>query len=147
MNSGSHSSAGCERANVVYSGRKITASLGNVTVRGGKRWKGQGGSTTAKSLSMYNITENIYYSQLSSVAILLQLERNCFTSYSTRKWLSSVFLCAIALRSSPSSHVSTCNGQRSSQLFCVHYTSSGCERAYHTCIKNHTTRLRSSVCE
>jgi hypothetical protein len=34
-----------------YSGRKITVSLGNVTVRGEKRWKGQGGSTTAKSLS------------------------------------------------------------------------------------------------
>jgi hypothetical protein len=28
----------------------------------------------AKSLSMYSITENIYYSQLSSVAILLQPE-------------------------------------------------------------------------
>jgi hypothetical protein len=28
-----------------YSGRKITESLGNVTVRGGKRWKEQGGST------------------------------------------------------------------------------------------------------
>jgi len=35
----------------LYSGRKITASLGNVTVRGEKRWKGQGGSTMAKSLS------------------------------------------------------------------------------------------------
>jgi hypothetical protein len=34
-----------------YSGRKITASLGKITVRGEKRWKGQGGSTTAKSLS------------------------------------------------------------------------------------------------
>jgi hypothetical protein len=35
----------------------------------------------ANSLSMYSITENIYYSQLSSVAILLQPEPNCFTSY------------------------------------------------------------------
>jgi hypothetical protein len=26
-----------------YSGRKITESMGNVTVRGEKRWKGQGG--------------------------------------------------------------------------------------------------------
>jgi hypothetical protein len=34
-----------------YSGRKITPSFGNVTVRGEKIWKGQGGSTTAKSLS------------------------------------------------------------------------------------------------
>jgi hypothetical protein len=34
----------------------------------------QGGSAMANSLSMYSITENIYYSQLSSVAILLQPE-------------------------------------------------------------------------
>jgi hypothetical protein len=71
-------------------------------------------------LSMYSITENIYYSQLS-VAILLHPEPNCFTSYSTRKGLGSLSLCAIALRSSPPSHVSTCNGQLISQLFCVHY--------------------------
>jgi hypothetical protein len=32
-----------------------------------------------------SITENIYYSQMSSVAILLQPEPNCFTSYNTRK--------------------------------------------------------------
>jgi hypothetical protein len=71
---------------------------------------------------MYSITENIYCSQLSSVAILLQPEPNCFTSYNTRKGLGSLSSCAITLRSSPPSHVSTCNGQRSSQLFCVHYT-------------------------
>jgi hypothetical protein len=106
----------------MYSGRKITASFGNVTVRGEKRWKGQGGSKMANSLSMYCITENIYYSQLSSVAILLQPEPNCFTSYNTRKRLGYLSLCAIVLRSSPPSHVSTCNGQRSSQLFCVNYT-------------------------
>jgi hypothetical protein len=70
---------------------------------------------------MYSITENIYYSQLSSVVILLQPEPNCFTSYNTRKGLCSVSLCAIVLRSPPPSHVSTSNGQRSSQLFCVHY--------------------------
>jgi hypothetical protein len=34
-----------------YSGRKITASLENVTVRGEKRWKEQGGSAIANSLS------------------------------------------------------------------------------------------------
>jgi hypothetical protein len=34
-----------------HSGRKITASFGNVTVSGGKRYKGQGGSKVAKSLS------------------------------------------------------------------------------------------------
>jgi hypothetical protein len=105
-----------------YSGRKITDSLVNVTVRGGKRWKGQGGSAMANSLSMYSITENIYYPQLSSVAILLQPEPNCFTSYNTRKGFSFLSPCAIALQSSPPSHVSTCNGQRSSQLFRVHYT-------------------------
>jgi hypothetical protein len=34
----------------------------------------------------------------------------------------SLSLCAIGLPSSPSSHMSTSNVQRSSQLFCVHYT-------------------------
>jgi hypothetical protein len=47
------------------------------------------GSAMTNSLSMYSITENIYYSQLSSVAILLQPE-HVFTSYSTRK---DVVLC------------------------------------------------------
>jgi hypothetical protein len=37
-------------------------------------WKEQEGSATVNSLSMYSITENICYSQLSSVAILLQPE-------------------------------------------------------------------------
>jgi hypothetical protein len=67
------------------------------------------------------INENIYYSQLSSVAILLQPEPKCFKSYNTRKGLGPLYLCAIVLRSSPPSHVSACNGQRSLQLFCVHY--------------------------
>jgi hypothetical protein len=39
-----------------------------------KDGKGKGVSTTAKCLSMYSISENIYYSQLSSVALLLQPE-------------------------------------------------------------------------
>jgi hypothetical protein len=34
-----------------YSGRKLTASLGNVTVRGEKRWKEQEGSAIVNSLS------------------------------------------------------------------------------------------------
>jgi hypothetical protein len=76
----------------------------------------------ANSPSMYSITENIYCSQLSSVAILLQPEPNCFTSYNTRKGLCSFSLCAIVLRSPPPLDVSTSNGQRSSHLFCVHYT-------------------------
>jgi hypothetical protein len=71
-------------------------------------------------LSMCSITENIYYSQLSSVAILLQPGRNCFTSRNTRIRLGSLSLCAIALRSFRPSHVSACNCQRSSLLFCVH---------------------------
>jgi hypothetical protein len=50
-------------------------------------------------LSVYSIAENIYYSQLSSVAILLQPEPNCCTSYSTRKGLGSLSLSAIVLRS------------------------------------------------
>jgi hypothetical protein len=77
---------------MLYTGRKIAESLG---------------------------TENIYYSQLSSVTILLQPERNYFASYDTRKGLCSLSLCAIVLRSPLASDVSTCNGQRSSQLFCV----------------------------
>jgi hypothetical protein len=72
------------------------------------------------TLICHSITENIYYSQLSSVAILLQPEPNCFTSYSTRKWLFSLPLC-YRLSVSPASHVSTSNGQWSSQLFCVHH--------------------------
>jgi hypothetical protein len=68
---------------LVYSGLKITASFGNITVRGEKIWKGQGESAIVNSLSMYSITENIYCSQLSSVAILLQ-PKPVFTSYSTR---------------------------------------------------------------
>jgi hypothetical protein len=64
--------------------------LGKRHIKRGKRWKGQGGSAMANSLSMRSITENIYCSQLSSVAILLQAERNCFTSYSTRKGLGSL---------------------------------------------------------
>jgi hypothetical protein len=35
----------------VYSGSKITDCLGNVTVRGEKRWKEQGGSAIVNSLS------------------------------------------------------------------------------------------------
>jgi hypothetical protein len=73
-------------------------------------------------LSMHSITENIYYTQLSSVAILLQPEPKCFTSYNTRNWLCSLPLCAIVFRSPPASHVSTSNGQWSSQLFCVYYS-------------------------
>jgi hypothetical protein len=107
-------------AYVLYSVRKITESLGHVIVRGEKRWKEQGGERCPTvCLSMYSITENIYYSQLSSVAILLQREPNCFTSYNTRKELC--YLSVIVLRSPPASHVSTSNSQRSSQLFCVHY--------------------------
>jgi hypothetical protein len=34
-----------------YSGRKITESLGNVTVRGAESWKEQGGRAMANSLS------------------------------------------------------------------------------------------------
>jgi hypothetical protein len=71
---------------------------------------------------MYSITENIYYSQLSSVAILLQPEPACFTSYNSWKWLCFLSFCAIVFRSPPASHVSSSNGQWSSQLLCVYYT-------------------------
>jgi hypothetical protein len=55
-----------------------------------KDGKGKGGARwSTVCLSMYSITENIYCSQLSSVAILLQPEPNCFTTYNTRKGLCS----------------------------------------------------------
>jgi hypothetical protein len=85
--------------------------------KSGKKMERQQESKMAKSLSMYSVTENIYYSQLSPVAILLQPGRNCFTSYNTIKGLISLSLCAIVLQSSPPSHVSTCSGQQSSQHY------------------------------
>jgi hypothetical protein len=66
---------GCTLLTLLYSGRKITTSLRNVTVRGEKDGKGKGAARwPTVCLSMYSITENIYYSQMSSVAILLQPE-------------------------------------------------------------------------
>jgi hypothetical protein len=67
------------------------------------------------SLNIYSITENIYYSQLSYVALLIRPEPNSITSYSTRKGLGSLFICAIVLRSPSPSHVFTSIGQRSSE--------------------------------
>jgi hypothetical protein len=46
-------------------------------------------------------------------------QRNNFTSNSLQG-LGYLSVCAIASRSSPLSHVYICNGQRSSELFCVH---------------------------
>jgi hypothetical protein len=107
----------------VYSRRNINESSGNVTVRGENdgKWEGKAPWSTV-CLSMYSKAENIYYSQLSSVAILLQPEPNCFTSYNTSEWLCFLSLCAVVFRSYPASHVSSSNGQWSSQLFCVYYT-------------------------
>jgi hypothetical protein len=46
----------------MYSGRKINESLGNVTARGEKDGKSKRGAQyPTVSLSMYSITENIYY--------------------------------------------------------------------------------------
>jgi hypothetical protein len=71
-------------------------------------------------LSMYSTTENIYYSQLSSVAILVQPEPVSHRIIQGKDCVLS--LCAIVLRSPPPSHVYTYNCQRRSQLFCVHCT-------------------------
>jgi hypothetical protein len=58
----------------------------NAAVRGEKDGKSKREARLSTvCLSMYSTTENIYYSQLSSVAILLQPEPNCFTSYNTRE--------------------------------------------------------------
>jgi hypothetical protein len=114
-----------------YSGCKITENLGNVTVRGEKDRKSKGGARLSiVCLSMYIITENIYYSQLSFVVILLQSEPNCFTSYNIKKWLCFLSFCAIVFRSPPAYHVSGSNGQWNSLLIlhllycqarCLHY--------------------------
>jgi hypothetical protein len=90
--------------------------------RGKKDGKSNGGARLSTvCLSMYSITENIYCSQLSSVAILLQPEPNYFTSYNTRKGLCSLSLGAIVLRSlPPTCLLVTVNEAR--QLFCVHRT-------------------------
>jgi hypothetical protein len=68
-----------------------------------------GGSTVANSLSMYSITENIYFSQLSSVAILLQPEPVSHRIIQGKDCVLS--LCAIVFQYPPASHVSTSNGQ------------------------------------
>jgi hypothetical protein len=88
---------------MIYSGRKITASFGNVTVRGEKYGKSKGEARWRRvCLSLYSITENIYYSQLSPVAILLQPEPNCFTSDNTRKGLRSLSLMCYRIAVFPS---------------------------------------------
>jgi hypothetical protein len=64
-------------------------------------------------LSMYSITENILYSQLSSVAILLQPEPNYFTSYNARKGLCSLsLLSCCCLRLPPAFLLLTVNEAR-----------------------------------
>jgi hypothetical protein len=86
----------------LYSERKINERLGNVTVRRGKDGKSKmDARMSTVCLSMYSITENIYYSQLSSVAILLQPEPVSHRIIQGNDFLS---LCAIAFRSPPASN-------------------------------------------
>jgi hypothetical protein len=59
------------------------------------------GERSTVCLSMYSITENICYSHLSSVAILLRPEPNCLTSYNTMKWLCSLSLSVLSSCSLP----------------------------------------------
>jgi hypothetical protein len=78
---------------VYYSGRKLTASFGHVTVRGEKDGKGKGGAQwRSVCLSMYSITENIYYSQLSFVAILLQPEPVSHRTMQGKDWVLSPYV-------------------------------------------------------
>jgi hypothetical protein len=58
----------------VYSGRKITELRKRHSKRGKNGKSKMGARLSTVCLSVYSITENIYYSQLSSVAILLQPE-------------------------------------------------------------------------
>jgi hypothetical protein len=104
-----------------YSGRKITESLGK------SQWEGKKMERTRGSAIANSLSEHVQYNwkHLLLTAVLRCVTSaawTCFTSYNTRKGVCSLSLCAIVLRSSPPSHVSTCHGQRSSQLFCVHYT-------------------------
>jgi hypothetical protein len=76
----------------------------------------------AKNLSMYSITENIYTHSCPPLRYFCSL--NLTFSHRIVQGKDCVLsLCAIVLRSSPPSHVSTSNGHRNSQLFCVHYRS------------------------
>jgi hypothetical protein len=100
---------------VTYSGRKITERLGNVTVRGTKYGKSKGeGRLSTVCLSMYSITENIYYSQLSSVAILLQPEPVSHRIIQRKDWvLSSSVLSSFRLPLPPTCLLLTVNEDRS----------------------------------
>jgi hypothetical protein len=101
--------------NLPYSVRKITESLGNVTLRGENNGKSKGEALwPIVCLSVYSITENIYYSQLSCVAILLKLEP-VFTSCSTRKYwaLSPNVLSPCGLPLPPTCLLITANEARS----------------------------------
>jgi hypothetical protein len=69
----------------LYSGRKLTASFGNVTVRRGKHGKGKGEAQWRRvCLSMYSITENIYYST-AVLRCATSAAWTSFTSYNTSK--------------------------------------------------------------
>jgi hypothetical protein len=98
-----------------YSGRKITASFGNVTVRGEKYGKGKGEARWRRvCLSMYSITENIYYSQLSSVALLLKPEPVSHSVIQGKDWvLSSYVLSSCGLPVPPTRLLVTVNETRS----------------------------------
>jgi hypothetical protein len=70
----------------------------------------------AKSLSMYSITEDIYCSQLSSVAILLQPERVSQCIMQGKDWvLSSHVLSPCCLPLPPTCLLLTVNEARSSR--------------------------------
>jgi hypothetical protein len=53
-------------------------------------------------------------------ALLVQHKRNNFTSDKKKEGMGYLSVYAIASRSSPASYACICNGQRSSELFCVH---------------------------
>jgi hypothetical protein len=77
----------------LYSGRKITASFGNDTVRGEKYGKGKGEARRRRvCLSMYSIIENIYYSQLSSFVLLLQPETVSHRIIQGKDWVLSPYV-------------------------------------------------------
>jgi hypothetical protein len=75
-------------------------------------------------LSMYSINENIYYSQLSSVALLLQPERNCLHCIIQGKdWvLSPYVLSSCGLSLPPTCLLVTVNEARSYFASTIHFS-------------------------
>jgi hypothetical protein len=99
------------------------------------RWKGYFDQLHFPQVKIFlrpaptNFYGSIYLLLMAVLRCDISAAWSCFTSYNTRQGLCSLFLSAIVLRSPPPSHVYTFNGQRSSQLFFIHYNSARIRRS------------------